>query len=755
MDLTPEDHEALVMKIVSVYESDLETKGELAKLTMDQLWSYRMVVQAWRQTVIHCARADLGERSFREVQSAIESGDALDQQLCNCLKSFPLEFGLTMLPDVKCMTAASEMPDAEVNDVIEMAERDEWTSKFVSVGAKLKSDWKMLNSVSDGYEVLGDCLDWLSTQKKLKVAQHARETVDRHMQFFCPVLAVESNDSLPGDLEGLMAFLPALAHADGKCGQHCGVVFPNRSREDSECDPMEDEWDIVRKMREAGFKRQVPFFMPLRVPMEEAASQAQWDFGMRGRLAFWGNESVPNVFAQCSELVRTGKLPEGELSSETLPIISTAAETERADGMRVCAATWSAQKGGEVWKIVYQQLMMTSKANPAAAPPLVKPNDEITILDSHVHNGDHALGSCLMSAEGGPVQRHVMLKWLKHELKLFSENGSSVAPIEADVTILDETDKGYLRSVPGAMEAYEGTRTWEGKLRVTCLSGAQVSLLPSLKAEFSHAPPSVKVKFDEMEKLRNEKYGSILVGKLQSVRGDARGGTVNTDPRPVSTKGNDQEGDGESNPVKAFDNRGVGLLVAENGHAFIIVKSEDLILRKGTKLAGLGSGRMTQKLLAMPCNLFFLKVIIGNGSADEAEQKVQKGSFYIVVKELMKNHNLADIAVTGHTVSVCQPSAANGTHGFDIKVSTDAQQGKPWFFQPKDKEPASYTPGNAARNVVLMNDKVALHPAFSWLRRFGFDKAHSKLTAKKAFLVCNQDVSLKANKPIKLTPDSS
>ena len=46
-------------------------------------------------------------------------------------------------------------------------------------------------------------------------------------------------------------------------------IFPNRSREDSECDPVEDEVDIVRKMREAGFKRQVPFFMPLRVPMEE------------------------------------------------------------------------------------------------------------------------------------------------------------------------------------------------------------------------------------------------------------------------------------------------------------------------------------------------------------------------------------------------------------------------------------------------------------------------------------------------------
>lgn len=107
-------------------------------------------------------------------------------------------------------------------------------------------------------------------------------------------------------------------------------------------------------------------------------------------------------------------------------------------------------------------------------------------------------------------------------------------------------------------------------------------------------------------------------------------------------------------------------------------------------------------------------MIVGNAGADEADQRVQKGSFYIVVKELMKTHNLADI---------------------DSKVSTDAQQGKPWFFLPKDKEPTSYTPGNAARNLILMNDKISLHPAFSWMWRFGFDKVHSKLTAKKAFLI--------------------
>lgn len=46
-------------------------------------------------------------------------------------------------------------------------------------------------------------------------------------------------------------------------------IFASRSREDSECDPMEDELDIIRKMREAGFKKQVPILMPFSVPMEE------------------------------------------------------------------------------------------------------------------------------------------------------------------------------------------------------------------------------------------------------------------------------------------------------------------------------------------------------------------------------------------------------------------------------------------------------------------------------------------------------
>ena len=88
-------------------------------------------------------------------------------------------------------------------------------------------------------------------------------------------------------------------------------------------------------------------------------------------------------------------------------------------------------------------------------------------------------------------------------------------------------------------------------------------------------------------------------------------------------------------------------------------------------------------------------MICGNGNGDEDNTKVQKGTFYVVVKELMKANNLSDITVTGHTIAVRQPSGTSGAHGFDIKEEHQ------WKFMLKDKEVNTNTPGNAARNVEV------------------------------------------------------
>ena len=257
-DLSPDEHNALIKKIIAVFEGDLAVAGDgpPPKVTMEQLFNFRFVVQAWIQTAAHCAKADLDEATFQTVSAAVEMGDALDSQMVSCLKGFPLEFGLTMLPDVRCLTSEGDVPEVEAETIIEKAEREEWKlgfalgricrlhcfeivrclfslpqdskkqkvvfssnsnvfdfrlSKLVALEAKLKLDQRLLESISDGYGVLGDCLDWITTQKKLKVAKQARTVVEEHMECFCPVLTVDGFDTFPGDLQGMLSRLSMMS----------------------------------------------------------------------------------------------------------------------------------------------------------------------------------------------------------------------------------------------------------------------------------------------------------------------------------------------------------------------------------------------------------------------------------------------------------------------------------------------------------------------------------------------------------------
>ena len=64
------------------------------------------------------------------VKEAMLTGDALDSQFCACLKSFPVEFGLSMLPDVKSLQGDEIEGKEEEETAIEKAEKQEWTLNF-------------------------------------------------------------------------------------------------------------------------------------------------------------------------------------------------------------------------------------------------------------------------------------------------------------------------------------------------------------------------------------------------------------------------------------------------------------------------------------------------------------------------------------------------------------------------------------------------------------------------------------------------
>eukprot|EP00435_Cladocopium_sp_Y103_P049958 s2528_g15.t1 len=166
MPLSPEEHNSLITKLISVFESDMDEMKRAAcdgvpKVSLEQLFQYRWVIQAWTQTVVHCAKADLDETNFQTVEQAVLRGDALDAQL--------------------------------------------------ALQVKLTLDQKQLETISSGYGVLGDCLDWITTHKKLALARQAKDVVSEHMKIYGPTMSVDGFETLPGDLQSLLGKLPPLA----------------------------------------------------------------------------------------------------------------------------------------------------------------------------------------------------------------------------------------------------------------------------------------------------------------------------------------------------------------------------------------------------------------------------------------------------------------------------------------------------------------------------------------------------------------
>ena len=58
MELSPVQHELLVGKVIAIFESDALQK-RASKITVENLWTYRFVIQHWVSTADLCASKDL------------------------------------------------------------------------------------------------------------------------------------------------------------------------------------------------------------------------------------------------------------------------------------------------------------------------------------------------------------------------------------------------------------------------------------------------------------------------------------------------------------------------------------------------------------------------------------------------------------------------------------------------------------------------------------------------------------------------
>ena len=333
-----------------------------------------------------------------------------------------------------------------------------------------------------------------------------------------------------------------------------------------------------------------------------------WDFFTHGRACVLGTDKTPfNVFAEGSELFRTGRVPNATIisNSDIVPIVAQADELDGTD-MRITAATRSAQRGPEASAALLGQLLTTSKLMKV---PLLKDTDHLNIVDMNAHSGDRCLGSlsvrqtlsCNMThhlvqctavkASAQSVQWTVKRlgttlakQWLRGDIVLKNAAGQ---PCKAcsDYSAITAEDEEQLKARPGVWEAYRGVSSIQSKLKVVQIHGSNAIISAAVQQEFAGCPASVRAEMDDLQKLFTENYGDCLKGKLPSTTGlpsttpeDPRAGiSVGPPIAPTEMKSTEtEEGVRKAYKItvecKAFDCKGVMILGDDLGNVYLVSK---------------------------------------------------------------------------------------------------------------------------------------------------------------------------------------
>ena len=111
--LTCTEHEALVTKMVTMFEDTVQSSPDLTQVQWAAIRpdssarvKCRLVVTHWLRTVRACAEADLSAEDLKAVEAAVTQGDALDAQMIQALTAWPISWHMALTPDLK-----AELPE--------------------------------------------------------------------------------------------------------------------------------------------------------------------------------------------------------------------------------------------------------------------------------------------------------------------------------------------------------------------------------------------------------------------------------------------------------------------------------------------------------------------------------------------------------------------------------------------------------------------------------------------------------------------
>ena len=414
------------------------------------------------------------------------------------------------------------------------------------------------------------------------------------------------------------------------------AVMPNCSKEDSETSAFEDEVMIANSLKRAGFGKQIRVRMLLDMPVSLAQRVHAIDWFVDIRLCVLEVEETKegNFWEMSSELSRTRivrEIPCVPESGELVDATSLSADEDLNTGVRYMDVTDKcAQRGLAAYKAQLKSLLTPSARLTSKADWLG--NQTIMVVDFQAHIGDRAMavyelrkelnlpGLCYVNlAVGqGQHQRHALYSatrirnrvtddWMQSKLVLTKEkllpSGQTVQEEVRPTEEPPEPTEAELAQIPGALVAYRGL----GKLsfRVCVTQGNKITIRPDKLAQFATCSPDTAGKIKAITERHEAQYMRALsdmdagAGKSEApvLLNDGR----NLNPEPPT--------EGESIPLMEFESlealravttisgecRAVGknlFLYRDEAKkmAYILCKTENTILARGTPLGAIGGG---------------------------------------------------------------------------------------------------------------------------------------------------------------------
>ena len=345
-----------------------------------------------------------------------------------------------------------------------------------------------------------------------------------------------------------------------------------------------------------------------------------------------------------------------------------------------------------------------------------------------------------------------------------------------DTSKLTDDDIEQLKSVPGVWEAYHGAAKMV--LKVCKVIGKKTCISKEAITEFQNAPLSVKQQLEHLERDHVKNWEDLLESVLVNSQDDA----ILPDPRDANPEPADP--DGPPKPpveldltkfesekelsqkvkivtrIKCTSDRYLLLFEDAEGCIYALCTEQNHVVKKGTKLGGVGAGKMMPENLTLGTGVVPLElesdktwVEVAQDATDEADDisagKLRTGSLYMVAKELIKQTAGKPVSLTSVGKLIPREAASSKKHGFDFEHTKGSAGYKPLDYVVKmdSKTDKTKTVGNMFK--CLANRKGVAGPV-QWMFRFHFNAVSGKLVPAKPFLIIAQDVSLTKGAPVKI-----